>query len=151
MRDNEMDNIAITILSALPSGLIGVLIGTVLNRRYEKRREQIEVLKCLVTYRWQPINPKRIEALNAIPILFYKEKEVCKLFESYQSIHDSVVQSIQNPIATMQKISELNDCYVKILEAMAKSLHFKSLSWDKLKNPYIPKSYQDSSGNLQWY
>ena len=43
-----MDNTVITLLSSLVSGLVGVLIGTWLNRYYEERKEKVKILKTLI-------------------------------------------------------------------------------------------------------
>lgn len=142
----------ITILSALLSGLIGVLIGTWLNRYYEERRNKIKVLETLITYRWAPVNQERVAALNCIPITFHKDPAVCDAFIKYKQAHDSVTDNIQNASVLPQKFNLLDDSYVKVVESIAVSLKLnRSISWDKLKNPYLPKMYVDINGQQIWY
>lgn len=143
---------AITILSALLSGLVGVLIGTWLNRYYEERKNKIKVLETLITYRWLPVNQERVSALNCIPITFHKNPAVCAAFIQYKQAQDNVTDNIQNTSVLPQKFNLLDDSYVKIVESIAVSLKLsRSISWDKLKNPYLPKRYVDMNGQQIWY
>ena len=147
-----MGSTAISVFSALISGLIGVLVGTWLNRYYEVRRSKTDVLKTLVTYRNDPLNLERTNVLNCIPIIFCKDVRVCQALDKFKEAHDGVTENITNPMVFPQKYTTLNDSYIKLIEEIAKSLGLgSSLSWDKLKNPYIPKSFMDSQGMMQWY
>ena len=147
-----MDNTVITLLSSLVSGLVGVLIGTWLNRYYENRKTKMHILEILITYRWLPTNQERIAVLNCIPIVFCKDAKVCDAFEKYKQAHDSVTDNITNPAVFPQKFNALNDAYIKVVETIARNLKLNSsVSWDKLKDSYIPKTYIDPNGQQRWY
>lgn len=149
-----MDNTVITIFSSLISGLVGVLIGTWLNRYYEERKEKVKILKALIIYRWNPANPERVEALNCIPVIFNKDNAICDAFDKYKIAQQGVTDNITNRNAAVltQKSNLLDDAYVKIVELVAINLKFNtSISWDKVKNPYLPKFYVANNGQQIWY
>lgn len=140
-------------LLSLVSGLIGVLVGVFLNRRYEVRKEKLSILKTLVAYRWAPAYQDRVTALNIIPVVFSKSVKICTCFETYKKAQDDVTANLAAlPYILQQKHVALDDAYIKLLEEIAKNLGYgKSLPWDKLKSPYIAKCYQDQNGNQIWY
>lgn len=147
-----MKEIITMIITALLSGLVGVLVGCWLNYRARIREEKLKILKVMITYQFLVNSPERIIALNSIPVVFEKQKEVCECFENFKKAHDAVTATIGNVMVHSQKYTELRDSYVKLMESIARSLHYKNcLSWDKLKNPYIPKTFTDSLGNIIWY
>ena len=140
------------ILLSLISGLLGVLIGSKLSQREELRKEQLSILKTLVTYRSFPAQPERITALNVITIVFFNCPDICSCLENYKKAQNDVTDNLTVPQSFIQKLSALDDAYIKLLEAIARHLGYgESLSWDKLKNPYIAKSYIGQNGNLYWY
>lgn len=144
-------DILIAILTSLVSGLVGVLVGTWLSYIHEVRREKISILKVLVTYRYYPSQGERVTALNMIPIAFRKDGEICALFEKYKKAQAAVADNISNSPVFGEKINALDDSYIKLVEAIAKNLHYKSLSWDKLKHPYYLRSYLDVNGQTQYF
>ena len=132
--------------------MVGVLIGAWLNRYYEARRDKTEVLKILLTYRYDASNSQRTNALNCIPIIFSKDVNVCAALDKFKQAQDGLTDNLTNPMVSSQKYDSLNDAYIKLIEEVATNLGLKTqLSWDKLKNPYIPKCFTDISGNTQWY
>lgn len=143
--------ILITILTSLISGLIGVLVGSWLSYIHEIRREKSSILKVLVTYRYYPSQGERVTALNMIPIVFRKSDDICILFEKYKEAQAAITDSISNPPVFGERMNALDDSYIKLVEAIAKNLHYKSLSWDKLKHPYHLRYYLDTNGQTQYY
>lgn len=140
------------ILLSLISGLLGVLIGSKLSQREELRKEKLNILKTLVTYRFFPGNQERVTAINVIPFVFFKCPKVCSCLEDYKKAQNDAADNFIAPQSFSQKLSVLDDAYIKLLEAIARHLGYgDSLSWDKLKNPYIAKSYIGQNGNLYWY
>ena len=147
-----MREIIIPIVTSLLSGLVGVLVGCWQSRRLRGREEKVDILKKLITYQFLVTEPRRIEALNLIPLAFSKSKKVCNCFEDYKKLQNVVTGTIGNPMTFPDKFTELGDTYVKLVETIAKELHYeKSISWDKIRKPYIPKSYMDGQGHMIWY
>ena len=89
--------------------------------------------------------------LNCIPITFSHDAKVCDAFEKYKQAQNNVTDNLSNSLVLPQKFTMLDDAYVKVVEAIASNLKLPSLSWDKLKNPYIPLSYYDTNGIQRWY
>ena len=141
------------IFTSLISGLIGVLVGCFLNKVYEVRKEKLSVLKALITYRWMPAQPERVKAINIIPVIFSKSTKICARLESYKKAQNDVADCLStSPGLLPQKYNDVEDAYIKLLEEIAKSLGYgKSLTWDKLKSPYIARYYLDQNGNQIWY
>lgn len=147
-----MKETIITIVAALLSGLGGVLLGYWQNRRLRIREEQIDILKKLITYQFMAWEKKRTEALNLIPLAFSKSKKICHCFEDYKKIQNATTENIGNPIVFHGKLDELSDAYVKLVETIARELHYeKSIPWDKIKKPYIPRYWIDQAGIKNWY
>ena len=145
-------NVIISIFVSLISGLIGVIVGSWLSQKRELEREKIEMLSVLIAKRDFPSDMRRTEVLNCIPIVFRKNQNVCKAFEEYKKAHDAVTENLNNSNVIFQKLANLQDHYIKIMDEMAKDLKLGSnISWDKLKNPYIPQYYSDMNGKIFWY
>lgn len=150
-------NIAITIFVSLISGLIGVIVGSWLSQRKAIKEKKIKMLGILITKRYIPTDQERVNTLNCIPLIYQKNKKVCNAFEEFKKAQDEVSGSIKQHVINdydlfCTKINCLQDCYIKIMEEMAKDLKLNSnLSWDKLKKPYIPKMYIDLNDKKIWY
>ena len=137
---------------SLISGLIGVLVGCWLNYKSKLRSEQKDILKVLITYRYFPTQAERVTALNLIPVIFSKCDEVCSCFELFKKAHDEVTDNLSNQNIIQQKLSTLDDAYIKLIEEIAKELKYGStISWDKIKKPYAPQSYNWTDGNTYCY
>lgn len=137
-----MENYILAIVTSLISGLIGVLVGTWITNHNEKRQEKVAIMKTLITYIQLPNAQERTTALNMIPVVFYKEREICMAFDSYKAAHNDAMANSNNPSVFQQKLATLNDSYIKLVELIAKKLHYNAtITWDKLKNPYTPQCY----------
>lgn len=147
-----MENLNWQIFTSLLSGLFGVLVGVWINQYIEIRREKVEAMKILIAYISNPEIPARVITLNSIPIIFHRNKKICALFEDYKKAQSEFEANLSNQTVSSQKYAALADAYIKIIEAIARSLHYSStISWDKLKNCYCLKSYVDINGQTHWY
>jgi len=145
-------NTIISIFISLISGLIGVIVGSWLSRKRALEQEKLEMLSILIAKRDFPFDERRTEVLNCIAIVFRKNQNVCTAFEEYKKAHNAVSENLNNPNVFSNKLDNLQDCYIKIMDEMAKDLKLGSnISWDKLKNPYVPQCYTDMNGNTWWY
>jgi len=147
-----LESLIITIITSLTSGLIGVLVGSWITRYNEKRQEKVTIMKTLIMHIREPGNPERVMALNIIPVVFHKEQNICTAFDNYKVAQNDAMVNYNNPQIFGQKLSALNDSYIKLVELMAKKLHYNAtITWDKLKNPYIPQCYSDFDGYAHYY
>lgn len=137
---------------SLLSGIIGVLVGCWINNKLQVRREKREILRKLITYASIPTHPERVEAINMIPLIFSNDKEVCTCFEQFRKAQDEVTENIQNPNVFQKKWSEFSVAHIKLMESIIRVLNYnKTVSWDKLNNPYMPRYFIDSQQQMNWY
>jgi hypothetical protein len=125
--------IAITIISSLISGLIGVGISTWYYRRYEKRKQKFEVLKKIVGYRFaltqNTTNEAKVaffSALNVVVILYH---DTPKVITALHNLHREL--NIPN---------RLDDNLVSLFKAMCKDLNIKDagLNDEFFLRPFTP-------------
>lgn len=102
-----MENYILAIVTSLISGLIGVLVGTWITNHNEKRQEKVAIMKTLITYIQLPNAQERTTALNMIPVVFYKEREICMAFDSYKAAHNDAMANSNNPSVFQQKLATL--------------------------------------------
>ena len=77
-----------------------------------------------------------VQALNLLEIVFADDKAVYKQWKVY---YDKLC--VENPSDTeLSKIKKEKD---RLLEIMAKSLGYKSITLESIQNPYIPKGMTD--------
>lgn len=109
-------------------------------------------MKILITYRYFPMQEERVSALNIIPVIFAKDEAVCSRFEDYKKAQSNATENLANPNVISEKFAALDDAYIKLVEIIAKKLGYgKSITWDKLKNPYRVKKYIGVDGATYWY
>jgi hypothetical protein len=125
--------IAITIISSLISGLIGVGISTWYYRRYEKRKQKFEVLKKIVGYRFaltqNTTNEAKVaffSALNVVVILYHDNPKV--------------ITALHNLHRELNIPNRLDDNLVSLFKAMCKDLNIKDagLNDEFFLRPFTP-------------
>ena len=119
----------INTLAVIAIPVVSVVVGHHLQNRAEKRKDKMNIFRCLMTYRatgWA--NPMAVDALNTIDIVFADSEAVCKqwhkLFEKYRP---------EIPYQDQYK----EQC--KLLELIANDLGYKDkITWDTIQSPYYP-------------
>lgn len=71
------------VVSALVSGLLGVLISNWYYKRNEARRLKLKILQQLMAYRFDFHSVKFVEAMNQLPVVYHESKEVLTAFKAY--------------------------------------------------------------------
>ncbi len=110
----------ITIISSLLSGIVGVGISTWYYRRYEKRKQQYEVLRRIVGCRFvlladpttPEINAQFFSALNEVMVIFHDSPEIIKALKEFH-------QGVDIP-------NRQNDNIVTLIKKMCKELDIKN-------------------------
>lgn len=114
-----LDELSLTVLSifvsALFSGLLGVLISNWYHERNEVRRLKFIILQQLMGNRNDFHCQKFVEAMNQVPIVFHDSREVLLTFKAYQE-H---IQNKGNPTVGHQRLLEM-------IKAMYKHLGMNS-------------------------
>lgn len=123
-----MDNLILMIVTALLSGLIGVIVTLAVQKRTAKRMEKMAIFKMLMSARGEgEISLELIQNLNIIDVVFYHKEYV---ISAWKSLHQSYIDNGFNAKETQGKTMEL-------LQEMAKHLGYENLNWDTINNSYL--------------
>jgi hypothetical protein len=117
------------VISALVSGLLGVIISNWYHGNSETRRLKIQILQQIMAYRFSLQNIKFVEAMNQLPVVYHESKEVLTAYKEYRE-H---IMNHGDPLVGHQKLVEL-------LKAMYKNLriNIEPLNDDMFSYPFIP-------------
>ena len=69
------EEITVTIISSLISGLVGIAISTFYYRRYENRKIKMDTFKKFISNRYDLEGDPFSQSLNEIFVVFKKSKE----------------------------------------------------------------------------
>lgn len=128
-----MDQIILVICTALISGLLATMITLWWQKKSEIRKEKMDIFRILMSRRYRIVSEESVSALNAIDIVFYKDKDVRAAYENFQNEADKKPEFNPN----------INDKHLKLLEEMAKALNLKDIHWDDIKRSYYPKGLSE--------
>ena len=135
----------ITLIALIVIPIASVLIGQYLQDRSNKRKDKMDILKAVMTFRYG-WSKEGVEALNCIPIVFSgknKDKEVRECWKKYYEW-----LCIQKP--NDMQIKQRNDALFKLLLSMAQDLGYKdTITWEDIQNPYIPIIMAESINNSE--
>jgi len=108
--------IVVTIVASLLSGIAGVAISTWYYRRHERRRAKMDTLTRLLGFRFDIMGPDFSRALNEIFAVFHDSTAVLRALQDFHQ----VVVTRQTQIA--------NDKLVSLLKAMCDDVGIDSAS-----------------------
>jgi hypothetical protein len=121
-------DIPITVLSSLLSGIIGVVISTIYYRRYERRKEKVELIKQLFGNRYNLNGDKFSEALNNIMIIFNDSSDVLEKLKSFHNI-----------VSSNNKTNEtVNSALIDLFKALLKNVR---IDFKGLNDTFILKAF----------
>lgn len=72
------------VVSALASGLLGVLISNWYYKRNETRSLKIKNLQQLMAYRYDFHSIRFVEAMNQLPVAYHDSKKVLTAYKAYR-------------------------------------------------------------------
>lgn len=127
-----MDNAWILILTSLASGLIGAILTFVVQFANNKKEKKDNIFSTLMSHRYMIYVKENVDALNRVQVIFYRHKNV---IEAYSNFLAEAKRASEQPDTE----NKTNAKYLKLLEEMAKVLHYKKISWDKIEMYYYPK------------
>ena len=133
-------SLVINVIAILAAPIIAVWVGQRLQDRAEKRKDKMAVFKAIMTdrYGW---SRETVLALNSIPIVFSDDKPVRDSWKEYYRL-----LCIQEP--NLMELKQRNEALYSLLGEMAKVLGYeRSINWNDIQNPYIPKGMADSFDN----
>jgi len=123
----------LTVLAALLSGLIGVVISTWHYRRFERRRLKLDTFRRLLAYR---------HAVVPASSSTTQEHFFSTLNEVFVVFHDAplVVRALQTLHADLQLSNRLQDNLVSLFKAICNDLHIsiKAINDSFFLYPFVP-------------
>ncbi|MCS7114228.1 MAG: hypothetical protein N0A00_02290 [Candidatus Bathyarchaeota archaeon] len=123
-----MIDIALSIISILASGLLGVLISNWYHKRYERRKEKFDIFKQLMGNRNHVKGDAFTEALNSAFVVFYDSNEVKKALKEFHEV----------AIRPNRTAEEVNQKLLDLFKAMSKNLGIKI---EPLTDTYFLQAY----------
>ena len=131
----------LAVIATLLSPLIAVQVTKWLDRRTQSREEQIRIFKTLMATRAANLDPRHVESLNVIDVVFHSnDKQQVEIRRLWKQYLDHLNDRLYPRDAWGVKRVEL---LVELLHSMAKYLGF---DFDKthIKNQsYFPEGYGD--------
>lgn len=135
-----------TILMALISGLLGAGITLLWNQKEIKRKDKLDILTVLLSYRGRgdvyalsQLSP----AINRIDIVFSDDQPVLaevKNFINKRTVFDLANKS-ESEMLNINKA--MDESYTRLVTAIAGSLNYKNITFDIVSTPYNPQGVSD--------
>ncbi len=138
--DFDIVSLAINVVAILVAPIIAVWVGQKIQDRSEKHKDKMVVFKAIMTdrYGW---SRETVLALNSIPIVFSDDESVRNSWKEYYRL-----LCIQEP--DQMELKQRDAALCRLLEDMVKVLGYeKTINWNDIQNPYIPKGMADSFDN----
>lgn len=110
-----MNNILLVLFSSVISGILGVIISNIYYKKWERRKEKVELIKQLFGNRYDLNGDKFSEALNSIIIVFYDSDNV---INKYKTFYDVVSDN-----ATNLNPSKVNSALLDLFKALSKDVN----------------------------
>ncbi|MFM5070770.1 DUF6680 family protein [Aeromonas veronii] len=134
------------IIGALLSGLLGTIATLYWMNRQATRKDKLEILTVLLSYRGREDSyalSQIAPAINRIEVVFSGNDKILgevKNFINKRNVFDIEKKSD----AEKSNITkEMNESYTNLVLAIAKNLNYKNITFDVVSTPYIPKGVSD--------
>lgn len=130
------------VIASLCSGLLGALITIMWADKQAIRKDKLEILTTLLSYRghddiqaWGYISP----AINKIDLIFADTPEVLIQTKEFIKVRTT---DIANKTDKEKQIllKEMDESHTNLIIAMAKSLKYKNITYDVVSRPYSPQA-----------
>lgn len=103
----------------------------------EKRARRLTIFRTLMATRAQLVSPSHVEALNAVPIDFYRDKKVMDAWEEY-FMHLTTSPTAHNPTWGPKRI----DLFVKLLAAIGSKVGY-AFNVAEMNRIYFPNAHSE--------
>ena len=120
----DINQIIVTIVSAIVSGVLATAITLFINYKQQIRRQKLDLLADLFGYRFQISNGSHdkkdfLKAINRVPIVFQGCDDVIKCYDEFYEAR-----------ATNMGANIANDKLVSLLKVMCKDAGIKCDNWN---------------------
>ena len=125
-----MDNVWIIIITSLISGILATILTIIVQRISEVKKTKRDIFEILMSHRYMIPDKTNVEALNKIDVVFYKNETVIKAWREFLITADAANTS-------PNKVTEVNDKYLRLLEEIAKIIGYSKINWENIKKTQI--------------
>jgi len=123
----------VNIIAILLSPLVAVLVTRWLQKRKERRQDQLTVLASLIATRCEPLSPEAVRSLNVIDLFFHDKPAVRKLWREYYEMLSN--EGLNNPSGYQQRTKK----NIELITAMANALGYgKAITHLDVDRVYSP-------------
>ena len=124
-----MSQVVLLLSTALISGLLATVVTILWQRKTVSYNRKLSVFNTLMSYRYMISSQPSVNALNTVDVVFYDDE---KVRDAYGVFLDEASKKPEfNP--------QIDEKYLKLLEAMAVSLKMHDIDWDDIKHCYCPR------------
>ncbi|MCA3281836.1 MAG: hypothetical protein ING16_03115 [Roseomonas sp.] len=128
----------LVVIATLLSPLIAVQVTKWLDRRNQAREEQIKIFKTLMATRGLRLDPRHVESLNLIDIVFSSERRTeAAIRNSWKEYLDHLSKFYPQD----HWINKRDELYANLLHSMATHLRFKFNKVNIKNEAYLPQAY----------
>lgn len=122
----------ISVIAIIASPLIAVWVTMRVEAYRQRRREQMELFKTLMSQRGLSASYAWLNALNSIPVIFHDDTNVLSALNLF-------LQATSVSSAGVNELVEIENKRIKLLEIMADSLGYNTIDWEQIKSAYTPQ------------
>ena len=131
-----MENLGSILISAVLSGIFATVVTLWWQNKNQIHQEKVRIFSTLMSKRYDITAEDCVQALNMIDVVFYKDEKVRTAWRDFKNATDMP--------DTEAKPQVITDKRLKMLEVMAKSIGYKDIHWDDIKEYYYPKGLSDN-------
>ena len=128
----------LVVFATLLSPLIAVQVTKWLDRRNQAREEQVKIFKTLMATRGLKLDPRHVESLNIIDIVFSSEQKTeIAIRNSWREYLDHLSKFYPEEHWTKKR----EELHTNLLHSMATHLQFKFNKVSIMNEAYLPQAY----------
>ena len=121
-----MMDILIVLGVSIISGLLGVVVTLIVQRRDSIRQQKIAIFQTLLANRHQLTADVNVQALNVVDIVFYHHECVRAGLASF------IEATNKKPVDGVLIITK----YLRLVEAIGETVGMQKLDWERINNCY---------------
>ena len=119
----------ISVIAIIASPLIAVWVTMRVETCRQRRREQMELFKTLISQRGLAASYAWLNAINSISVIFHDKKDVLSALTCFLDAAK---------VAGTDNLTDFENKRIKLLEVMATSLNYTNIDWEQIRGAYVP-------------
>lgn len=134
-----MNQVTITILGAVLSGILATIITLFWQDYSRKKANKSDIFNILMAYRFKISEYESVKALNSVQVIFYHNRNVQMAWKNFKQETDRI------PFDNKR----IEDTYIRLLEEVGKACGYKKIKWDEIKDYYYPSGLSEEINENQ--